>query len=97
MGDDRIEPDSDRQKDRTMEKASVAGRKRGARAQKPLSVPVVATALGLVIFVLGIAVASVDLSALGALFFLWGVSSFTVLVLTRWRRARKRALRTPTG
>jgi hypothetical protein len=67
-----------------------ASRRRGERAKKPLSVPFVTALIGAAIFFLGIAVASVDVSALGALLSIWGILSFSVLVLVRWRRARKR-------
>jgi hypothetical protein len=61
------------------------------RARKPLIVPIVAALIGLAIYFLGIALASVDLSALGAILILWGVSSSSILILVRWRRARRRA------
>jgi hypothetical protein len=68
-----------------------ASGRRGERARKPLSVPLVSALIGAAIFVLGIAVSRVDVSALGALLSIWGVSSFSILVLVRWRKARKRA------
>ncbi len=70
-----------------------ARRRRGERPRKPLSVPLVIALLGVALFFLGIAVASVDVSALGALLALWGLASSSILLLTRWRQARKRAAR----
>jgi hypothetical protein len=69
-----------------MATAGTSGRRR-ERAPKPLSVPVIVAGIGLILFFLGIAVASVDVSGLGVLFFLWGVSSFSILFLTRRRRS----------
>ncbi len=66
--------------------------KRAERPRKPVKVPLVIVVIGVAIFFLGIGVASVDVSALGALLFFWGLSSSAVLMLTRRRRARNRAM-----
>jgi hypothetical protein len=70
---------------------SVSRSSRRDRAPKPLSVPAIVAAFGFVLFFLGIFVGNVDVSALGAIFFIWGVLSCTVIVLTRWRRSAKQA------
>ena len=64
---------------------------RRQRAPKPLSVPVVVAAVGILVFFLGALLDSVDVSALGALFFFWGVCSFSFLALGRKRRAMRLA------
>jgi hypothetical protein len=54
-----------------------------------MSIPVAAAILGLTLFFLGIGVASVDVSALGTILFLWGVTSFSALYIGRRRRAAR--------
>jgi hypothetical protein len=68
---------------------SGTSRRRRERAPKPLSVPAAAAMIGLALFFLGIAVGNVDVSGLGVLFFLWGVTSLSMLLLTRRRRATR--------
>jgi hypothetical protein len=57
-----------------------------------LSVPAAVALIGLGTFLFGMVVASADMAALGMLLLLWGVSSFSVLYLTRRRRARTQKL-----
>jgi hypothetical protein len=66
-------------------------RGRRERAPKPIAVPLIVAALGAAMFFLGILVDSVDLSALGALLFLWGLCSGSVLFMIRRRLAARRA------
>jgi hypothetical protein len=72
-----------------MATSGVSRSRRRERAPKPLSVPAIVAALGFILFFLGIFVGNVDLSALGAIFFIWGVSSCSVILLTRRRRSAK--------
>lgn len=69
---------------------------RRQRAPKPLSVPLVVAALGLAVFLLGMAIASANTAGFGLLFLVWGVISFAFLIVSRRRRAA-RAQRAAAG
>lgn len=62
--------------------------RRRERAPKPLSVPLIAAALGFVVFLFGMAIASANTAGFGLMFVVWGLLSAGFLSLARWRRAR---------
>ena len=62
--------------------------RRRERAPKPLKVPLIAAALGFVIFLFGMAIASANTAGFGMLFVVWGLLSAGFLALSRWRHAR---------
>lgn len=68
------------------------GYSRRARAPKPLSVPVYAVAFGLLMFLVGMALSSPNTAGFGLLFVVWGVISYTFLIVGRRRRAAKARL-----
>lgn len=81
----------DSEGDATVATAHHSSRRR-ERAPKPLSVPAVAAIIGFTLFFIGIALQSSDVSALGMIFFLWGITSLTILLLKRRRARRRQAL-----
>jgi len=68
------------------------GYSRRARAPKPLSVPIYAAAFGLLLFLLGMLLSSSNTAGFGLLFMVWGVLSYTFLVVGRRKRAAKARL-----
>lgn len=62
--------------------------RRRERAPKPLSVPLIAAALGFVVFLFGMAIASANTAGFGLLFVVWGLLSAGFLAISRRRRAR---------
>jgi hypothetical protein len=72
---------------------SNTARMKRKRAPKPLRVPAIAAVLGVGVFFAGAALASVDVSALGALLFAWGLCSLSMLLVLRRRRATRAAKR----
>jgi hypothetical protein len=88
MSDERAASVPFGESDAASQQARQVVRERSPRAPKPLSVPAAVALIGLGTFLFGMVVASADMAALGMLLLLWGVSSFSVLYLTRRRRAR---------
>ena len=66
------------------------GRARRERAPKPLSVPAIGALIGVLLVVVGFVVGSADVAALGMIFFVWGLLSLAVLIITRRRRASRK-------
>jgi hypothetical protein len=66
--------------------------RRRERAPKPLRVPLIAAALGFLIFLFGMAIASANTAGFGLLFVVWGVLSASFLVISR-RLKKARAAR----
>jgi len=68
------------------------GYRRRTKAPKPLSVPIYAAVFGLLLFLLGMALSSSNTAGFGLLFVVWGVLSYTFLLVGRRRRAAKARL-----
>lgn len=68
--------------------------RRRDRAPKPLSVPVLAMLIGLLVLFVGVQNHNAyDLGGLGLIFFFWGLFSSLFLVISRRRKARAARVR----
>jgi uncharacterized membrane protein YiaA len=66
-----------------------SGYRRRVRAPKPVRVPVIGALVGALLFLVGMTLASAAVAGLGLMLAVWGVLSFTVLVVSRRVRAAR--------
>lgn len=76
---------------------SANGYRRRNRAPKPLRVPLLAVLFGAVVFFLGMALASAAMAGLGLLVGIWGLISFSFLVISRRIKAARAASKASSG